>query len=75
MDKKTLSERDICTKFVTPAINHAGWEIQSQIREPDFDGEPVQIYELGPGEKTTPPIDGEHNGGRTSNYKFLSRLL
>ena len=32
-DKKTLSERDICTKFITPAIEQAGWDIQSQIRE------------------------------------------
>lgn len=31
--KKTLSERDICTKFITPAICKAGWEIQTQIRE------------------------------------------
>ena len=33
MNKKSLSERDICTKFVTPAIEHAGWDVQSQIRE------------------------------------------
>jgi type I restriction enzyme R subunit len=33
MDIKTLSERDICTKFITPAIERAGWDIQSQIRE------------------------------------------
>jgi type I restriction enzyme, R subunit len=33
LDKKTLSERDICTKFVTPAIKGAGWDVQSQIRE------------------------------------------
>lgn len=33
MDKKKLSERDICTKFITPAIEQAGWNIQSQIRE------------------------------------------
>ncbi|MBU0968677.1 MAG: DEAD/DEAH box helicase family protein [Proteobacteria bacterium] len=32
MDKKQLSERDICTKFITPAIQQAGWE-QSQFRE------------------------------------------
>lgn len=32
MDKKTLSERDICTKFITPAIERAGWQ-QSQFRE------------------------------------------
>lgn len=33
MDKKTLSERDICTKFITPAIERAGWDVQTQIRE------------------------------------------
>lgn len=25
MDKKLLSERDICTKFIAPAIENAGW--------------------------------------------------
>ncbi|HPS53154.1 MAG TPA: DEAD/DEAH box helicase family protein, partial [Phycisphaerae bacterium] len=33
MNKKELSERDICTKFITPAIEKAGWDIQSQVRE------------------------------------------
>ncbi|MBQ0945715.1 DEAD/DEAH box helicase family protein [Ideonella sp. 4Y16] len=33
MDKKTLSERDICTKFITPAVAAAGWDIQRQVRE------------------------------------------
>ncbi len=33
MDKKALSERDICTKFITPAIAGAGWDVQSQVRE------------------------------------------
>jgi type I restriction enzyme R subunit len=28
-----LSERDICTKFITPALVAAGWDVQSQIRE------------------------------------------
>jgi type I restriction enzyme R subunit len=32
MDKYQLSERDICTKFITPAIRQAGWE-QHQFRE------------------------------------------
>lgn len=32
MDKKKLSERDICTKFITPAILKAGWQ-QTQFRE------------------------------------------
>ena len=33
MDKKALSERDICTKFITPALRAAGWDEVSQIRE------------------------------------------
>lgn len=28
-----LSERDICTKFITPALIAAGWDAQTQIRE------------------------------------------
>ena len=33
MDKKSLSERDICTKFITPAIVKAGWNRDTQIME------------------------------------------
>jgi type I restriction enzyme R subunit len=33
MDKKTLSERDICTKFITPALEWAGWDKMEQVRE------------------------------------------
>ena len=33
IDKKTLSERDICTKYITPAIYQAGWDIHTQVRE------------------------------------------
>ncbi|WP_017295078.1 EcoAI/FtnUII family type I restriction enzme subunit R [Geminocystis herdmanii] len=33
MNKKELSERDICTKFITPALIKAGWNLQTQIRE------------------------------------------
>lgn len=32
MDKNQLSERDICTKFITPAIQQSGWQ-QHQFRE------------------------------------------
>ncbi len=32
MDKKQLSERDICSKFITPAILQAGW-LQNHFRE------------------------------------------
>jgi type I restriction enzyme, R subunit len=33
MDKRGLSERDICTKFITPALRKAGWDEMLQIRE------------------------------------------
>ena len=34
MNKKGLSERDICTKFITPAlVDHGGWDLHTQIRE------------------------------------------
>lgn len=33
MDKKSLSETDIRTKFITPAITRAGWDVHTQIRE------------------------------------------
>jgi type I restriction enzyme R subunit len=33
MDKKELSERDICTKFITPALRTAGWDELTQLRE------------------------------------------
>lgn len=33
MDKKTLSERDICTKFITPAVEKAGWDKRHQLLE------------------------------------------
>lgn len=33
MDKKSLSERDICTKFITPALVQVGWDDKNQIRE------------------------------------------
>jgi hypothetical protein len=28
-----VSERDICTKFITPALISAGWDLHTQIRE------------------------------------------
>ena len=33
MNKKALSERDICTKFITPALVKAGWDVETQVRE------------------------------------------
>ena len=33
MNKKTLSERDICTKYITPAVEKSGWNKQTQLLE------------------------------------------
>ena len=34
MDKKTLKETEIRTRFITPAIVEAGWDIHSQVNRP-----------------------------------------
>ena len=31
--KKSLSERDICTQYITPAIKNKGWDFKRQVRE------------------------------------------
>jgi type I restriction enzyme R subunit len=33
MNKKDLSERDICSKFISSAVKRAGWDGMMQIRE------------------------------------------
>ncbi len=44
--KSTLSERDICTQFILPALVRAGWNVEKQVREevPFTDG---RIYVRG----------------------------
>ena len=36
IDKRTLTERDICTKFVNPALESSGWDLMHQIREQHY---------------------------------------
>jgi type I restriction enzyme R subunit len=33
MSETPLSERDVCTKLITPPVERAGWDIQGQVRE------------------------------------------
>ena len=33
LNKKSLTERDICTKFILPAVKRAGWDEMLQVRE------------------------------------------
>jgi type I site-specific restriction endonuclease len=42
MNKRGLSERDICAKFITPALRNAGWDEQLQSR--DLGEKPVPVY-------------------------------
>lgn len=37
MDKKALSERDICTKYITPALKRAGWDTCARAVRLPFD--------------------------------------
>lgn len=33
MDKKSLSVRNICSKFISPAIANRGWGLRKHVRE------------------------------------------
>ncbi len=33
MDKRSFTDRDICTKFILPAVKRAGWDEMVQVRE------------------------------------------
>ena len=33
MNKKDLSERDICSKYITPALQQSGWDLMDQVLE------------------------------------------
>ena len=33
VNKKNLSERDICTQFITPSLVAANWDLNTQVRE------------------------------------------
>ncbi|MFA6571746.1 MAG: DEAD/DEAH box helicase family protein [Bacteroidota bacterium] len=33
MDKKSLTEQDICSKYILPAVTASGWDLKYQIRE------------------------------------------
>jgi len=46
LDKHELSERDICTKYILPALEKAGWDLQLQLRE-EFELAPGQIRVRG----------------------------
>ena len=52
LDKKTLSEADICEKFITPAIQQARWNTVEQI---------YREYTLRPGLVVVRGNQSQHN--------------
>lgn len=46
MDKQQLSEREICTQYIAPAIARASWDVATQVRE-EFTLTAVRIIVCG----------------------------
>ena len=62
MNKKDLSERDICSKFIGPAVKRAGWDGMMQIRE-EVNFTKGRIIVRG-----NPPFGGREEDGIESNF-------
>ena len=80
MNKKTLSERDICTKYIAPALKQAGWDEFSQIREEvGFTKGHIigrgRLVTRGKLRQTPPPITAFRSRSiyRTTASQFFSR--
>jgi type I restriction enzyme R subunit len=65
LDKKTLSEADICEKFIAPAIQQAGWNTVEQI---------YREYTLWPGWVVLRGNQSHHNAPYGDFYTFGNRL-
>ena len=67
MDKKSLSERDICTKFITPAIEKSGWDKHTQYLE-EFSFTDGKIYVRGKLTARGKQKRAERGGGIKNKY-------
>ena len=65
MDKKTPSEADICEKFITPAIQKAGWNTAEQI---------YREYTLRPGRVVVRGNQNNHDAPYGHSDKFGIRF-
>jgi len=61
LDKKTLSERDICTKFITPAIEKAGKVLEALLEKYADEGveniESLEVLKVKPLNELGSPIE------------------
>jgi type I restriction enzyme R subunit len=55
VNKKDLSEADICDLFITPAVQRAGWDAATQIRREHYftDGQVLVRGRLATRDSTT----------------------
>jgi hypothetical protein len=85
LDKKSLSERNICTKFITPAVEQAGGDVLSQIREEVYftkgriivrGNEAAHRFDLAPSRRPEPALWGASlRGGARLIKLFLGSIL
>lgn len=72
MDRKSLSESDICAKYISPALHAAGWDEAVQIRR-------EVTYTSGRGRLTSAdvrqPTGGDRSGRREFDDKQLRELI
>ena len=79
MSKKDLSERDICTKYITPAVITAGWDSHTKIREKvTFNTLSRPLRDYGPRDRvdvvvTNPPFGGTEEDGIKTNLLFFTK--
>lgn len=69
MDKRQLSERDICTKFITPALLQAGWQQDQFFEEVFTDGRVVVRGQLA-SRITDSKVEG---GPRRADYVLYAK--
>ena len=80
VDKRSLSERDICTKFITPALRQAGWDEMLQIRE-EVSFTKGRIIVRGKlvsrdkaGAPTTSSTQAQHPAGAVGDAEYNARI-
>lgn len=69
MEKRQLSERDICTKFITPALLQAGWQQDQFFEEVFTDGRVVVRGQLA-SRITDSKVEG---GPRRADYVLYAK--
>jgi len=73
-NKKELSEADIRTKFITPAIVKAGWSSFSQMRE-EYPITKGRIIARGKTCRREMPLKADYSKAYSSRIIAISRII